>query len=56
MSAAGTSAGLMAWSSWPAAPWRAASSPRPAGSPQLTVTVDLDTLVGHNPLGGDSAA
>ena len=41
---------------WPAAAWRAASSPRPAGSdPELLVTVDLDSLLGPGGLGGGSA-
>ena len=42
------------WPSWPAAPWKQDTPPGRRGPPQLTVTVDLDSLLGHpGALGGE---
>jgi hypothetical protein len=45
-------AGPMPWPSWPAGPWRTAAAPDQWGPAQLTVTVDLDSLLGRHHLGG----
>jgi hypothetical protein len=48
MTAAAISGGLMPWPSWPAAALEGGQLPQSGGvRPQLTVTVDLDSLLGH---------
>ena len=45
----------MPWPSWPAATSKPAGSPRAGGvRPQLLVTVDLDSLLGPDGLGGEA--
>ncbi len=48
MPAVAANATLMPWLSWPAATWKPDNSLRVGGvRPQLLVTVDLDSLLGH---------
>ena len=48
MPGAAPSARRMRWLSWPAAPWRVGRLPQAGGvRPQLSVIVDLDSLLGH---------